>query len=445
MTKQQTATKVLFWGAFGIFLMVSIPHIAWVFRQYEPQDPGVAGFVWWVLAYGFAIAIDGVIGWLSHIKSEGTTWKDQGFIWTFIVVLVLMSWYFNWVFSEAHDPSKQVLDVWSFVLANQLWFIPSITVGQLTPVVISALPVFIIAYTFILQKVNAMKRTDAKSLAELQTEAGEAEQRAEAEKRIRDAQKIQKNDRDIVSDAFGFAKKVRQEAQGLVGEKRDPEQEKLNKVLQLFRSTPELLSDENAELAETTICDVLHIKRPAAARFWRLRVAQVLAQEAANNHDENAENAGQTSDNRHDENVIDDGKSFDELPMNDGKSLDELLDQLGKESDASSINIQHLFETASDEATESLRSVSDGNTDESSTDKSTDIRQIKPRYVSIEDAASLTGYAVETLKRKVSDGEIKRHQNDRNRVLVSSLRTLKRAKRNEIITSTEPVLEAISH
>ncbi len=437
-SKQQVATKVLFWSAFGIFLMVSIPHIAWVFRQYEPQDPGVAGFVWWVLAYGFAIAIDGVIGWLSHIKSEGTTWKDQGFIWTFIVVLVLMSWYFNWVFSEAHDPSKQVTNVWRYVLTNQLWFLPSLTVGQLTPVVISALPVFIIAYTFILQKVNAMKVAATKSLADLQAEANEAEARAKAEKRIREAQNEQKEKRDPLGNVFTLAKRVRTEAQGFVGEKRDPEVEKLDKVLQLFRSTPELLSDENAELAETAIMEVLHVKRPAVARFWRIKAGQVLVQESAHTYDEISDDARQsddgTNDNFQDKTVIDDGKNFEDA-----------MDELGKLSDVSSMNIRRLFDERLDAATENLRIVDGQNTDEEVTGKSNVQRPTRPRYVSIDDAALLTGYAVETLKRKVSDGEIKRHPTDKNRVLVSSLRALKRARRTENSTSTEPVLEAVSH
>ncbi|GAC1394657.1 MAG: hypothetical protein NVS4B11_26670 [Ktedonobacteraceae bacterium] len=427
-SKQQIATKVLFWGAFGIFLMVSIPHIAWVFRQYEPQDPGVAGFMWWVLAYGFAIAIDGVIGWLSHIKSEGTTWKDQGFIWTFIVVLVLMSWYFNWVFSEAHDPSKQVTDVWRYVLTNQLWFLPSLTVGQLTPVVISALPVFIIAYTFILQKVNAMKTTAAKSLADLQQEAGEAEQRAEAEKRIRDAQKTQKNERDIVGNAFGFAKKVRQEAQNLVGEKRDPESKKLHTVLELFRGTPTLLSDENAELAETTILDVLHLKHPATARFWRIKAAHVLTQEQAQNPDENQENTTLTVGDNHDE-------TLDTY----GTSLDEQSEEPGY-VDEGNVGVLRDTDVRNDgQEMERIRMVSSLEPSHLMDEKDMSSGSRGRRYITFEDASDMTGYAIDTLKRKANDGEIKRHPTDRNRLLFSSIQGLRNPKRSESIHALQAI------
>ena len=427
-SKQQVATRVLFWSAFGIFLMVSIPHIAWVFRQYEPQDPGVAGFVWWVLAYGFAIAIDGVIGWLSHIKSVGTTWKDQGFIWTFIVALVLMSWYFNWVFSEAHDPSKQVLDVWSFVLTNQLWFVPSLTVGQLTPVVISALPVFIIAYTFILQKVNSMKTAAAKSLVELQTEAGEAEQRAEAEKRIRDAQKTQKNEHDTLDTVFSLAKRVRREARSLVGEKRDPEAEKLHTVLDLFRGTPTLLSDENAELAETAILDVLHIKRPAAARFWRIKAAHVLAQEQAQSSDETQENAPQTSVDTH-----------DETPDTNRTPLDEKLEEREHVDEGNVDDLRDADEENDGQEIESLRIVNGLKRPHLSDEKGVSSGFRGRRYITFEDASDMTGYAIDTLKRKANNGEVKRHPTDRNRLLFSSIQGLRNPKRSE----NTPVLEVL--
>ena len=427
-SKQQVATRVLFWSAFGIFLLVSIPHIAWVFRQYEPQDPGIGGFVWWVLAYGFAIAIDGVIGWLSHIKSEGTTWKDQGFIWTFIVVLVLMSWYFNWVFSEAHDPSKQVLDVWSFVLTNHLWFLPSLTVGQLTPVVISALPVFIIAYTFILQKVNTMKRMDAKSLTELQTEAGEAEQRAEAEKRIREAQKGHKNEHDTLDTVFSLARRVRTEARGLLGEKRDPETEKLHTVLELFRGTPTLLSEENAELAETAILDVLHIKRPAVARFWRIKAAHVLAQEQAPNSDEKQENVSHTSADNH-----------DETSDTNGTPLDEKREESVHENEGNVDDLRDTQARNGGQETEEIRMVSVPEHSHLSDEK--DVSEVSRgrRYITFEDASDMTGYAIDTLKRKANDGEIKRHPTDRNRLLFSSIQGLRNPKRSETIRILEAV------
>jgi len=428
MTKQQTATKVLFWGAFGIFLMVSIPHVAWVFRQYEPQDQGIAGFVWWVLAYGFAIAIDGVIGWLSHIKSEGTTGADKGFVWGFIVVLVIMSWYFNWVFSMAHDPSKKTPDVWSFVLTNQMWFVPSITVGQLTPVVISALPVFIIAYTFILGKVNAMKVAAAKSLADLQAEANEAEQRTKAEQRIRAAQKQQKDTSDPLGNVFSLARRVRTEAQGFVGEKRDPEAEKLQKVLELFRGTPTLLSDEHAELAETTIADMLHIKRPAAARFWRIKAAHVLAEEQGQNPNETTENAALPSRDIQ-----------DETSDMDGTSLDEQWEELGDVNEGNVGDLRDVDIRNNGQETAILRMVSGQDHPHLSDEKDASRNVRGRRYISFEDAATLTGYAIDTLKRKANDGEIKRHPSDRNRLLFSSVRLISNAKRSQSI----PVLEAV--
>ena len=51
----------------------------------------------------------------------------------------------------------------------------------------------------------------------------------------------------------------------------------------------------------------------------------------------------------------------------------------------------------------------------------------------------MTGYAIDTLKRKANDGEIKRHPTDRNRLLFSSIQGLRNPKRSETIR----VLEAV--
>ena len=176
--KTQKVTRGLFWVAFGVFLAVSIPHVAWVFRAYEPQ--GTNGFdgVWWPLAYGFALAIDAVIAWLSHIKSTGEKAGDMWEAWLFIGALVAMSWYFNWIYALAHDPANPGRDVWAIVLISQWAIMPALTVGKLTPVIISALPVFIIAYTYMLSKLAHAKAVAAKSVEELEAEAHEAQRRA---------------------------------------------------------------------------------------------------------------------------------------------------------------------------------------------------------------------------------------------------------------------------
>lgn len=434
MTKEQAFTRYLFWAAFGVFLAVSIPHIAWVFRQYEPQDTNllVDGF-WWVLAYGFAIAIDAVIAWLSHAGSSGESKSDKAFTWGFIGALVVMSWYYNWVFSIAHDPSNPNAgkQVWTFILIDRIGIIPQVTVGGFTPVIISALPLFIIAYTFILGKVNAMKMAAAKSVEELEQEAQEAERRAEAQRRIQAAYnqpKSQGTTEQVVKNAFGFIKVLKSEAGQLAGQKRDPEGEKQDKVMRLFRDTPTLLSDENAELAETAIMELLHLKRPASARFWRLKVSQIFAEETAKIRMETGPIDGQETDEHGPFEGQENGAEGD---ASGGSSSDDLTHEEPTLSD------EH--EEYGDQETEKTRIVT-GVFPESPTDEDGTLGSLwSRRYVSFNDAAILTGYSIDTLKRKVRDGEIRLHSTDKNRVLVSSLRGIKNKKRVE----KSPILTAI--
>jgi hypothetical protein len=433
MSKQaQTITKWLFWAAFGIFLAVSIPHIAWVFRQYEPQNASVwvNGF-WWVLAFGFAIAIDAMIGWLSYIKSvvgvQTTASRGDGlFVWVFILVLVAMSWYLNWVFSVAHDPSRPDMahKWWTAIVLSNWESLPTVTIGQMTPILLSALPVFIIAYTFILSKVARMKAAAAKTLQDLQREADEAEQRAIAERRIREAQRS-KSLVERTKEAVTAASEISGELK-----KRDPHAEMLDSVLQLFQDAPGLLSDENASLAETAIRDVLHLKKSELATLWRKKAMEVLSQKQTQNEEKHS---GETLAERAHISELETDDNDDENGPGFGSSSDERIQQLEQKSDHDLEDIRPFFDETRGRDTETLQVVNDRKRDEISTIQTATNRATGSRYITFEDASVMTGYAVVTLKRKVSNGDIERHPTDKNRVKVSSLRSLKRLKRPESI------------
>ena len=69
-----------FWYAFIIFLIPSIPHMATVFRAWEPGygvDPSNAwdwciNVFWWIVSVAAAGVIDGGIIYLSHSISKET-------------------------------------------------------------------------------------------------------------------------------------------------------------------------------------------------------------------------------------------------------------------------------------------------------------------------------------------------------------------------------------
>jgi len=199
-------------------------------------------------------------------------------------------------------------------------------------------------------------------------------------------------------------------------------------VLELFRGTPTLLSDENAELAETTILDVLHLKRPVAARFWRIKAAHVLAQEQGQNQDEHQENTTPTvGDNR------------DETSNTNAIPLDEKSEEPGH-VDEGNVDVLRDTDVKNDgQEMEGIRMVSSLEPPHLTDEKDVSPGSRGRRYLTFEDASDMTGYAIDTLKRKANDGEIKRHPTDKNRLLFSSIQGLRNPKRSESI----PVLEAV--
>ncbi len=282
---QKKITRWLLWGGYAIFLGVSIPHIAWVFRQYTPTSADwVENGLYWLLATGYAIAIDGVMAWLSHTQSQRKqAWSMDNFVtWGFIGALVGMSWYLNWVYDLAHDPSQTLNDaginmgVWNHLL---IWGkLDGFTVGAFTPTLLGALPVFTIAYVSVLNKVHAMEEQDAKSLTELEKDADEIERRKAAMERIKNAGKKQVNEEEVTG-LERFTKRAIRSGKSVVGElvkvedKPDP---RLQKIVAFFVDTPELLNENNKPKALAIMKKELRLKDPNLLDAWYLRVQKIV-------------------------------------------------------------------------------------------------------------------------------------------------------------------------
>ncbi len=501
--RQKAVTQWLFWGAFVVFLGVSIPHIAWVVKQYEPHNSWFVEMCFWGLAFGYAIALDGVMAWLTHVQSTpgGSRW-DKATTWAFIIVLVAMSWYLNWVFDLAHDPSKQVGNVWLYQLTGQMGSIAPITIGDFTPVLLGALPVFTIAYVSILGKVNKMKEQAAKSVEMLEAEAMESERRAIASRRIRIAQQgagvsvdIFDKGASFLKDAIKASKSVGSE---LVKDKVDPQAETLEKVLTLFRDTPDLLNGENAALAEVAIRQTLKLgrKQQDIARFWRMKAAQILAQgQAKAEQDVEAEQYDLVSETdldmqveittslaSHQTDTLDldrqdvleqaeaeerqtdvfdrqdvleqvEERQTDVFDRQDVLEQTKALDQREEESahiptTAFQKYAETMFGMHMAHDTESLQIVPSNDLHEElrhfgEDDEASSSHPAKSRYITFEDASKITGYSIDTLKRKASRGEIRRHPTDGYRLLTSSVQGLRNPRQTQKMPTLHPVRENI--
>jgi len=153
-------TRFLFWLAFMTFLCASIPHVAWIFDQFESgsnaQIITLGSFqfdIWQGLSYLIALSIDALVMWLSFQLSIGKNKVDAGLTWSFILILSALSWYCNWLYSIAHSPASHI-DIWSLPLFGGIT-----TVGTFTPCIVSAFPVFSIGYTFMLSRLSKASMT----------------------------------------------------------------------------------------------------------------------------------------------------------------------------------------------------------------------------------------------------------------------------------------------
>jgi len=142
-----TITKVIIWLGFCSFLSISIPHVAWLYQVYEPSNDFYAV----VTSYGAAIGIDVMIAWLSFICASGKV-LDWVVTVVFILALCFLSQYANFLYAMAHNPIYNPSDVWNISVLGGLS-----TTGYLTPLIISAIPFFSLAYTFMLSRLTGVK------------------------------------------------------------------------------------------------------------------------------------------------------------------------------------------------------------------------------------------------------------------------------------------------
>src|ERR1043165_6743964 len=55
----QAFLQVVLWLAFAAFLLASLPHVAYFFASFEPQNAdGTVSDYWWFVAYALAVSID---------------------------------------------------------------------------------------------------------------------------------------------------------------------------------------------------------------------------------------------------------------------------------------------------------------------------------------------------------------------------------------------------
>lgn len=165
--------KLLRWALFAAFLVclyVSIPHLAWTFHSWQSggiETPFVVTTLnvvllstttEWFNAYLEACAIDIIIALISYTLTNSKQYTQKGIGYFFVSLLIAISWLFNWFYAIEHAPAKT--GVWADTI-HVLWW--NIHVSTITPIITSALPLFALAFTFMIDKLTG-ERLDVKAL-----------------------------------------------------------------------------------------------------------------------------------------------------------------------------------------------------------------------------------------------------------------------------------------
>ena len=147
----EKASVIVLWCALGVFLLASIPHLAYFFASMEPL--GSAGepawWFWWAVSFGLAGAFDltDVLLSMRVAKLQKQKQKPTRRIirtWLFIIGLTALSIYAN--YEHAAQFSTTMLDK----VTNQTLFnlpLNLLKFGTLNPILGSFFQLFAIAYT----------------------------------------------------------------------------------------------------------------------------------------------------------------------------------------------------------------------------------------------------------------------------------------------------------
>ncbi len=295
--------KYFFWIAFAVFLAASIPHVAYFFASFEPSQ-GPEGIWWWTVSYAIAISIDVTVYLLSwtafqryrRYRTAKAVWQH----WLLILMCTVFSWAVNWAYA------KQFHSVTMLNAAEST--APWLT--TVFPFMASAFPLLGIVYTMMAETISETaaeekeeKAQQFSALAELakQTQLPIATLRralANSGSRINPTNLLAATHRvssdtvttpttttttdtgpnEAIQPITGQVMTIEHDTT-TIAEKRTTgpvsvpltsagTPDKLQMTIEALRLNPDMTDEALAEY--------LSLKRPASARFWRLKAIEIL-------------------------------------------------------------------------------------------------------------------------------------------------------------------------
>src|ERR1700730_7681280 len=290
--------KYFFWIAFAVFLAASIPHVAYFFASFEPSQ-GPTGLWWWVVSYAIAISIDVTVYLLSwtafqryrRFRTARAVWQH----WLLIVMCTVFSWVVNWAYA------KQFHSV--TMLSSAESAAPWLT--GVFPFMASAFPLLGIVYTMMAETISETateekqeKEQQLTALTELAKQTSlpiaplrralmsgtrfnaanllSITNRASAEPTATPiTQEIEANEanRPITGQIVAIGQDTENNANEqpihvppAMAVEGNPD--KLQMTIEALKA--------NLHITDEELAECLSLKRPASARFWRLKAIEIL-------------------------------------------------------------------------------------------------------------------------------------------------------------------------
>jgi len=290
--------KYFFWIAFAVFLAASIPHVAYFFASFEPTQ-GPEGIWWWAVSYAIAISIDVTVYLLSwtafqryrKFRTPKAVWQH----WLLIVMCTVFSWAVNWAYAKQFHS----LTMLSAAETTAPWLI------NVFPFMASAFPLLGIVYTMMAETITETaaeeketRVTQTNLLSELAkqgqlpmttirraltngtrlTTSHLLANKASQPSNEVSSESVESSREDPQRPITGQFVTVDSNQQGITAREttnpsmttpnRDSSPDKLQMTIEVLKKQPNMTDEALAEF--------LSLKRPASARFWRLKATEIL-------------------------------------------------------------------------------------------------------------------------------------------------------------------------
>lgn len=292
--------KYFFWIAFAVFLAASIPHVAYFFASFEPSQ-GPEGVWWWAVSYAIAISIDVTVYLLSwtafqryrRYRTPKAVWQH----WLLIVMCTVFSWAVNWAYAKQFHSLT--------MLSSAETAAPWLT--SVFPFMASAFPLLGIVYTMMAETISETsaeeKQEQGRELAALSELAKQVQlpvatlRRAlNSGSRISPSALLSAVNKPAHESTTVEATSIHASEEGvdasrpITGQVLAVQKETLpgagavNPSLAAVNTAvaPDKLQmtiealKANPAMTDEALADYLSLKRPASARFWRLKALEIL-------------------------------------------------------------------------------------------------------------------------------------------------------------------------